>query len=468
VIPERAPFRPSVRLTGIQKQLVLTSLASGILATIVVTVLSRLLLIPQLPGEPLERLNARTPMIQQVLATGGGAAELRRAAVPDDLPPGLRLQLVRADGSVVVDSATDSAPAGPSASAALVPIDGKSAVQLVSSVPIVVDNQTWGNYLALVRLGPGGLGSPGVLATVFAIGLLLAAIPFWWFGRRMARSLRTLAGVVGQIASGDLAARADVHRPNNELGQLAADVNAMAANLEQAQLRVHSADEARRFTVAAISHDLRTPLTALLAHAEALLGGVSDDAQRSLEVIHERALRLKSLIDDLFELAALDASPGPWPTQRLDLAEVVRESVAGALPELESAGLDVQVDIPDEHIWALLSPGKVDRVVDNLLANARHYGAAGGWLQVRVQRIDSHAARVEVVDRGGGVPAGDRARVFERFYRGDGARGAASGGSGLGLSIAREIILRHDGRIGLESPTIGGTCVWFEVPTSAA
>jgi signal transduction histidine kinase len=240
----------------------------------------------------------------------------------------------------------------------------------------------------------------------------------------------------------------------------------MAANLEQAQIRVHSADEARRFTVAAISHDLRTPLSALLAHAEALQTGVSEDAQRSLEVIHGRALRLQSLIDDLFELAALDASPGPWPTQCLDLAEVVRESVAGALPDLESAGLDVQVDIPDEHIWAPLSPGKVDRVVDNLLANARHYGAAGGWLQIRVQRIDGHA-RVEVMDHGGGVPAVDRARVFERFYRGDGARGGDSGGSGLGLSIAREIILRHAGRIGLESPPLGGTCVWFELPTSA-
>jgi two-component system sensor histidine kinase VicK len=125
--------------------------------------------------------------------------------------------------------------------------------------------------------------------------------------------------------------------------------------------------------------------------------------------------------------------------------------------------LEVRVDIPDEPIWALLAPGKVDRVVDNLVANARNYGAAGGWLRVHVCRNDGQA-RVEVIDGGVGVAAEDQPHIFDRFYRADAARNITSGGTGLGLAIAREVILHHGGRLGLDSPAEGGTCVWFELP----
>jgi signal transduction histidine kinase len=450
-------------LRNIQTQLVLTSVASGVLASFVVILLSRALVVPQLPSQAFEELNARPALIEHVLSTGGDAAELRRAVIPASLPPDIHIQLVRFDGAVVVESS----PAAIVSDAQALPGAAPGTLQFVNSIPIVVNDQVWGNYVAGVRLGPPGFGSPGMLALVFAIGLLVFALPFWWFGRQLANSLLALTRVVGRIAHGDLAARAAAHPRIDELGQLAYDVNTMAASLQEAQTRLQVADETRRIMVASISHDLRTPLTALVAHAEALHAGMSEDAARSVEVIHSRAMRLKSLIEDLFELAALDASPGPWPTCRLDLAELVREGVAAAIPDLEAAGLEVEVDIPEEQIWAPLSPGKLERVLDNLLANARTYGAGGGWLRVRVCRPSVATARVEVIDGGEGIPAADRAHIFERFYRADGARGAASGGSGLGLSISHEIILRHAGRIGVECPASGGTCVWFEVPVSA-
>jgi signal transduction histidine kinase len=455
----------------IQTQLVLTSLVSLVLATLVVAVMARLFLISgPSPGE-LPALAARVSIIEETLSAGGDSAAIRQAAVPGDLPSAVRVRLVAADSSIRADSVEgESIVASPSELLAwLVSASRPGGAQVIQMLPITVDRQTWGYYIAVYSgpVGPVGLSSTGVVAVVFGLGLLAGVLPFWWFGRGLVRGLRGLTVVVGQIAGGDLAARANLRQRGDELGQLANDMNAMAASLEDAQLRVRSAIEARRFTVAAVSHDLRTPLTALMAHAEAMRAGVSEDPRQSLEVIYTRAVRLKELIDDLFELAALDAAPGPWPTKRTDLAEVVREAVSAALPALEAAHLDVEVDIPDDPVWAELAPGKLDRVIDNLLANARNYGAAGGWLGVRVGRCNEKRVRVEVVDRGVGIPASDRAHVFERFYRSDAARRATAGGSGLGLAIAREIVLRHAGQIGLDAPAEGGTCVWFELPSAS-
>jgi light-regulated signal transduction histidine kinase (bacteriophytochrome) len=125
------------------------------------------------------------------------------------------------------------------------------------------------------------------------------------------------------------------------------------------------------------------------------------------------------------------------------------------LPDLEAAGLEVEVAIPDAPVWAQLSPGKLDRVMDNLLTTARDYGASGGWPDVRVNRAGANIARVEVIDRGSGIAVADRAHVFERFYRADGSPAAAAGGRGLGLAIARGIVLRHDGQIGLDCAARG-------------
>jgi signal transduction histidine kinase len=461
-------MRSTIRASGIfkrlniQTQLVLTSIVGGLLAVVVVAGLARLLLVSPRPIDAaINELDARVPAVEQAVAANGDSGALRQAAIPGALPAGARVQVFAVDGSLKLDSVIQPPDQPASVTSGT---DARSdGLKLVRRTPIVVNGDLWGFYVYQFDFEPPTGINPGILALVLGTGLLVGALPFWWLGRRLARALRRLTEVVGHIARGHLGARADLLSSADELGQLARDINRMAASLQNAQQHAQAADEARRFTVASVSHDVRTPLTALLAHAEALSSGVSEDPKRSLEVVRTRALRLKVLVDDLFELAALDASPGPWSTDRLDLSEVVRESVASALPDLESRGLEVRVDIPDEPIWALLAPGKVDRVVDNLVANARNYGAAGGWLHVHVCRSDGRA-RVEVIDGGVGVAAEDQPHIFERFYRADAARNITSGGTGLGLAIAREIILHHGGRIGLDSPAEGGTCVWFELP----
>jgi signal transduction histidine kinase len=448
---------------SLQTRLVLTSLLGLILAPALAAVLARVLIVGASSPAEVVALRDRLPAIERSLAAGADSAALKQVALPADLPPSMRVRLVATDGTVRVDSAGDAAAnvAAQDVFGWLVQPDEPGGV-LVSAVPVTVNGQAWGYYVA-VGAGPRGpLGtSIGLLAIVVALPLLIGVLPFWWFGRGLVRTIHGLTSVVGQIAAGDLAARVKPKWQSDELGRLAYDVNAMAANLQAAQAHVRAADEARRFTVAAISHDLRTPLAALLAHVEAARAGVSEP-ERSLEVIQDRALRLQTLVDDLFELAALDAATEPWLLQPTDLTEVVRQAVAAALPGLEAAGMELDIDIPDEPLWADLAPGKLDRVIDNLLVNARSYAADGGWVGVRVARLNVDLLRVEVMDRGIGIPVAERSRVFERFYRSDGARHAA--GSGLGLAIAREMIQRHGGTIAADSPPAGGTRVWFEIP----
>lgn len=408
--------------------------------------------------------------ISASLTAGGGEEEVRRIAESLPLPAGADWLVVTLDGRIVADSSASrvgqSVPIQEVLSWQL-QINRGTPEWLLVSEAIYRGDQLWGLFVsALPSTALSGEGTFGpVLVAGPALGVLISLLLFWLFGRNLVRPIRQLSHVVGRIAGGDLHARVNLQPRGDELGQLAVDIDRMAVRLDEAQAQAAAADQARRYLVAAISHDLRTPLTALLANVEALRSGVADDAERSLSVVQAKALMLKQLIDDLFELAALDAAPERWQTVRADLAELVRRAVVAVLPELEAEGIEVEAEIPDEPLYAKLVPGKVERVLDNLLANGRKYGAPGRWLRVRVAP-QGDMVRVEVADRGPGIPPAELRQIFQRFYRTDSARTSTRAGAGLGLAIAREIVQRHGGRIGAESPPEGGTLLWFELPAA--
>ena len=411
--------------------------------------------------------------VEATLRTGEAPAALRLAAVPSDLPVAGRVQVVTRQGQVVVDTgdqtgriltAEEALAWGEAAEPTAEP------AELVQMRPLYREGALWGYYRLTVP-SPALLSNPaagrqtgwlmlGGLALMLTVTLSL----FAFFSLHLERPIRLLSDAIHRIAGGDLTVRVRPGSRSDELGQLARDLDAMAGSLQQAREQARTAEEAHRYLVAAASHDLRTPLTALLAHAEALRAGIATDPARSIALVEEKGLQLKRLTDDLFELAALDAAQEPWTRVRTDLAELVRSEVAGVLPALEEAGMAVDAQIPDEPVWADLAPGRIQRVMDNLLANGLKYGAPGGWLSVTVTPT-AKRVRVEVADRGPGIPALEQGLIFHRFYRGDAARSRA-GGSGLGLAIAREIVLRHGGAIGVTDRPEGGACFWFELPTS--
>ncbi|MFC0215455.1 sensor histidine kinase [Paenibacillus chartarius] len=299
-----------------------------------------------------------------------------------------------------------------------------------------------------------------ILFIVSIFGILLLGI----YRNLLVKPIQTISAVVGQIAKGDLAARVHLkNERNDEIGHLAENINTMTARLQGAISQMESADAARRYMVAAASHDLRTPLTAVLAHTEAIKEGVIDNPEQSLALIHQQGKLMQRLLDDLFELASLDANSGEWHMETVNLCEYIRSEIIAFMPQFELSDFAIEVDIPESPIYASLEKRKMERVLINLFQNACKYGSVGQWVGIRVWD-QGETVRIEVQDKGPGIPADEQQRIFDRFYRADLARSSKKSGSGLGLSIVQEIIARHGGKVGVCSPAEGGACFWFELP----
>lgn len=480
----RFPWKLSLRL-----KLVLTFLGAVALALLLAWLSTALMLslLARAGGSAYLQTIARQPQVreraravEQVLTAGGDAAALQQAAQFDSLPAGARTRVVDLGGTVRTDSGgAVGRVAAPAEIMRWLSMEQDSPPSLVLVEPIAgADGRGWGYYIYTQELSAPppfriAAGSPasriaaGVMLGGQAFALVVSLLLFWAFGRHVVKPVARLSAVVGRLAGGELQARTGLGARSDELGALARDVDRMAERLQAAQEQAAAAEAARRFTVAAVAHDVRTPLTGILAHAEALRSGIADEPAQSLAVIEEKGLLIKELLDDLSDLAALDADRSRWQQTRLDVAELVRLEVAAALPELDQAGLEIAAEIPEEPVWADLPRGKLERVLDNLLANARKYGGSGGWLGVLVA-AQGDTIRIEIADRGPGIPAAEQQRVFDRFYRAAASGSSRVGGSGLGLAVAREIVERLGGCIGVQSPPEGGARFWIELPGAGA
>jgi two-component system phosphate regulon sensor histidine kinase PhoR len=211
-------------------------------------------------------------------------------------------------------------------------------------------------------------------------------------------------------------------------------------------------DAMRRDFVANLSHELKTPLSAVRGYAESLEDGALADpelARRFLAGILTSTGRLEALLADLLTLARMEGVGITEVLEEVDLGELVHEVVDAARPRIESRGLDLNLDLATDAI--LLGDRKaLERMVSNLVENAIAYNRENGSIAVRLVASDAHFA-IEVEDRGMGIPAAALPRIFERFYRVDRGRTRAEGGTGLGLSIVRHAALRHGGSVEVSS-----------------
>ena len=256
------------------------------------------------------------------------------------------------------------------------------------------------------------------------------------------------------LASGDLAARAPEDGPA-EVAELAASVNDMASHLE-------GLFDARRQLVAWASHDLRTPLANMQAMLEALEDGVGDD-ERYLPALREQTRRLSQLVDDLFELARIDAGVLTLELRDAPVATLVRSCLRGLEAEAQARGVTITAETDGEDASVRCAPEKVERVLLNLLTNALRHTPSDGTVAVVVEPMDREV-RLSVEDTGEGLPAGAAQRLFERFWRGDPARSRGKGQSGLGLAIARGLVEAQGGRIWAENRPEGGARISFTLP----
>jgi signal transduction histidine kinase len=226
---------------------------------------------------------------------------------------------------------------------------------------------------------------------------------------------------------------------------------------------------ARRDLIAAISHDLRTPLASIRAMVEALADGLIEDpatVQRYLATMRNQIGHLNGLIDDLFELSQIDAGALKLDFLQIVPGDLVSDAIEALHPQAEQRGLQLRAEIAHGLGRVRCAPQKIERVIYNLISNALRHTPAGGTITVSTQTSPQHPNSIifGIADTGEGISADDLPHVFDRFYRGEKSRSRATGGAGLGLAIARGIIEAHSGTIWITSEQERGTQVWFTLP----
>lgn len=333
---------------------------------------------------------------------------------------------------------------------------------LRSATSITVNGQVVGYMLQMgVRIRPEmpRLAFLREFYRVLTVGSLVATVVALALGALLARSLtrplRELTAATQAVAQGELAQQIPV-RSNDELGQLAMSFNRMSAELVRAQ-------EARRQMTADIAHELRTPLSLILGHAEALSDGVLPPTAQTFEIIYDEAQRLARLVDDLRTLSLSEAGELALQVGPLRPEEIIERAAVAHQPQAAARQVEIVTTVPPDLPDVQGDFDRVAQVLDNLLTNALRFSPEGGKIELGAQAL-GHAVRFTVRDEGPGLAPEDQERVFDRFYRTDRSRSRDLGGSGLGLAIARQLILLQGGEIGVESTLGKGATFWFTLP----
>jgi signal transduction histidine kinase len=305
--------------------------------------------------------------------------------------------------------------------------------------------------------------------------LLFSAVISLFFAVLLARSmvsrLRELLAMSQRVASGDLTARVQA-TSRDEIGRLGEAFNAMVAQLAQSQEQRARLEASRRDLIAAVSHDLRTPLASMRAMVEALNDGVvsdSDTVSRYLHTIQSETQHLTGLIDDLFELSQIDAGALQLHLEPTSLADLVSDALESMRAQAEKRSVHLAGQVEGDPPRLPLDAPRMQRVLYNLIQNAIRHTPADGTVTLTVRGAPSHV-ELTVADTGEGIPPPDLPYVFDRFYRGERARTRdrreGGTGAGLGLAIARGIVEAHGGTISAESSPGRGACFRVVLPAA--
>jgi two-component system, OmpR family, sensor histidine kinase BaeS len=376
------------------------------------------------------------------------AQMLERANAIGDLghppPLELRLMLLDADGGIVYGRA-----------------------ELLSTAteryPLVLDDQPVGSLallpgasiteLADLRFRERQRGHLWLIAIGMVLLSALTAVPL---SALLTRPVRGFQRTMRRLADGDYAARVTV-TGKDELGRLGHDVNALAEALERTE-------QTRRRWVADISHELRTPVSLLRADIEAMQDGVRPFSQDALASLHGDTQRLARLVDDLYELSMTDLGALSYRKQTLDLSQALAKELDAFRDQFQDAGLDLSLQRNiATPVLVEADEQRLSQLFRNLLHNSLRYTDRDGELRVTLAQ-EAGALLIDFDDTAPGVPADALPRLFERLYRVDGSRSRATGGAGLGLAIARNIVDAHGGSIEALPSALGGLRIRIRLP----
>lgn len=279
------------------------------------------------------------------------------------------------------------------------------------------------------------------------------ALAFAYIVARVATmQIRSLRDGALRLASGSFGTQVPVEGAD-EVADLARAFNHMSAQLNADVEQRKQLEDARRDLIAAVSHDLRTPVASIRAMVEAINDGVVSEpaeVRRYLGLVQRETERLGRLIDDLFELSRIESGSLDLRLARVPIAELVRETVEGLRFGVAEKGIELEERIAPDLPTRAIDAQRMQRVLVNLIQNAVRHTPAGGMIRVDVAPQDGHVL-LAVTDSGEGIPAEEQPYIFDQFYRSEKSRSRDTGGAGLGLAIARGIVEAHHGTIGVES-----------------
>lgn len=292
----------------------------------------------------------------------------------------------------------------------------------------------------------------GFRAVLAVAVLIVAAFLGAFFARRLTRPFRELNRMAGRLRDGDLTARAEEAGP--------VETRTLARTLNNATETIDTLVRAQRAFIADASHQLRTPLTALRLSLDNIADGVHDaGVQEDVEQATAEVVRMSRLVNGLLTLAKAEAAiTAPEPVK---ITDAVAERLEVWAAVAADRGVELRQNHADGELLAMVSPGHLEQVLDNVLSNALEVSPSGGSVTVSSHRRDGHAV-LEVADNGPGMTEAERQRAFDRFWRGQGRTGPS--GSGLGLAIVKQLVTDHGGTVTLAGAEGGGLAVRIELP----
>ena len=313
------------------------------------------------------------------------------------------------------------------------------------------------------------LPDPGTQALVASInrflllgGLLAVAIALvvtFVISRRLLAPIRALTVSARRLGHGDFSQRIEA-TDKSEVGELAIAFNSMTDDLQHAETL-------RRNVIADTAHELRTPLTNIQGYLEAIKDGVVEPNRTTIDSVYEEVILLSQLVNDLQELATADAGELKMVIQPENITQVINQTVSATLAHANAKGIEMVATLEGDLPYCAIDSRRVSQILHNLLNNAVAYTPTGGTITVTAKR-DNKWVEVSVIDTGEGISAEELPNIFERFYRVDKSRTRATGGHGLGLTIAKRLVEAHGGKITVQSEPGKGSRFQFTVPVADA
>jgi signal transduction histidine kinase len=294
-------------------------------------------------------------------------------------------------------------------------------------------------------------GSLGAAVLSIILGTILA--------RSLTQSLQDLTEATRAVADGNLQRQVEV-RSKDEVGVLAESFNRMSAALDRSQ-------RLRRQMTADIAHDLRTPLSIIVGHLDAVDEGVLPADTKTIDIMRDEAMHLSHMIEDLRTLSLADAGELPLTRSPVEPGPLLQRCVIAHQPAAQASKIDMEMDIDSGLPTLSLDPERLMQVLGNLVDNALLHTPEGGRILLSA-KPDREGVEIRVRDSGPGIPQAELELVFERLYRSDKSRKRNAAGSGLGLAIAKSIVEAHGGTIRAESSPGEGTTMVVTLPGDAA